>query len=182
MTKYITTVVIMACVLTGCSSSLATDSISLAPGTEYVLKDVSVALDQLIEVEGYPSEEELTVRFVNSINQALQAADVLADEPADTTVEAVISIDYQRRFTGDATPFPSESLVAPFFGYAIQLSNNGELIGTIAEPDLTLSQGFWGNLKTVATMGAGGSPKDEKQHIAAVSNTLTEALVEVANR
>jgi hypothetical protein len=119
--------------------------------------------------------------FVNSINQALQAADLLADGPTGTAVEAVVSIDYQRRFAGDATPFPSESLVAPFFGYTIQLSNTDELIGTVADSDLTLIQGFWGNLKTVATMGAGGTPKDEKQHIAAVSNTLTEALVEVAN-
>ncbi len=60
MNKCIATIMLMACVLAGYSYSPTVDSVSLAPDMEYVLKDVAVTLDQLIEVEGYSSEEELT--------------------------------------------------------------------------------------------------------------------------
>ncbi len=79
------------------------------------------------------------------LKQVLQAAGVLADESAGTAVQVVTGISYQRLFAGGATPFPSESLVAPFFGYTIRLSSVGEQIGTITESDWTLSRGFWGN-------------------------------------
>jgi hypothetical protein len=175
--------VILMVVLTGCSSAPTKERVNAIEGHRYNLSSVDLHLAQSQEVGGYPSESELEAMFEKKIENALHEAGLLAEEGAEAAVPIKITIDYRRKFAGEATPFPSESVVAPVYGYTIEVEEAGGDSRVIAEKKgLTLNRGFLGNLKTVATAGTGNDAEDEKNDMDAISRGIANHLASLISR
>ena len=162
--------------LIGCSSSPKIATPSVASDARYAINDVTFNLTQKRSVENYPTQEQLSAKVSDEIISALTEKDLLATGTEKDAVPISIAINYQRRFAGEDTPFPSNSVASPIVSYSIVLYENGVEKNRVTKSGLTTSKGFFGNLKTVATMGVGNDAKTEAADIQKLVNTIVVEL------
>jgi len=122
----------------------------------------------------------LAEMFSRKISQDLEERGMLAFGRQAESVELSIAIDYQRHFSGEDTPFPSNSVVRPIVGYTITASRDGSVLDVIKRSGLTTSHGFLGNLKTVATMGLGNDAASEEVDVRIIASGMVDFLVRIS--
>lgn len=162
--------------LAGCSSSPKVAAPSVGADAQYAIKNFTFNLIQKREVEGYATQEELSLITHDLIVSELKAGGILADAADAQAVPLSITINYQRRFSGEDTPFPSKSVTNPIVGYTIIVLEDGAEKARISKAGLTANRGFLANLKTVATMDIGNDSKVEEADIQRVAKTIVAEL------
>lgn len=166
----------LAFVLAACASSPKAPRVSVPEGTKYYIQDFSFNLLQKRPAESYPDEASLSDLFHKQIVEGLVEAGAYSFAPTDAVSVSII-IDYQRRFAGEDTPFPSKSVTSPIVSYSLAFSRDDEGLGSIVRAGLTTSRGFVGNLKTTATMGFGNDADKELEDINRVVNAVVGELL-----
>jgi hypothetical protein len=167
-------------IFSSCGSTLTKPSVSSIPaGTKYHIEKIDLKLTQSIKVDGYPDQLEFTKILTEKTINALKKNNVLADPAESGAMTAVINVNYQRHFAGEATPMPSKSVIAPTLDYTIILLDHGVEKNRIVKSGLTTGKGFAGNLGTVFTMGLGNTAKDELVDIEKLANAISSELIKV---
>ncbi len=120
----------------------------------------------------YHTEEELSEIINNRLLELMKQENMLStDELAN---KLIIKAFYYRRFVGDQTPFPSDSLAYPNYDYEIEVVNKEKKIEEIKRENLAFKGGFAYNLKVIA-----GTLRDKKYEIdfaQALANKIFEEI------
>lgn len=159
-------------VLAGCASAPKVTTPKVAADAKFLVKDFTFNLSQKRQVEGYPTQDELSQLAYEGIAETLENDGMMAAHEANAVPVSIV-INYQRRFAGEDTPFPSKSVTNPIVSYSIAILEDDEEIGRITKSGLTTNKGFLSNLKTAATMGTGNDAQTEMADV----HRLTDAIV-----
>lgn len=159
-------------VLAGCASAPQVTTPKVATDAKFLIKDFTFNLNQKRQVEGYPTQNELSQLVYEGVAEALENDGMMAAHEANAVPVSIV-INYQRRFAGEDTPFPSKSVTNPIVGYRIAILEDDKEIGRITKSGLTTNKGFLSNLKTAATMGTGNDAQTEMADV----HRLTDAIV-----
>lgn len=161
--------------IVACSSSPSSDtSIPAIETTEqFRINNVSLSIEQFVTPDiQYHTDKEIQALVSDGIKSNLMAADLLSTDASMDVLDIVIT--YQRRFVGDKSPIPSDSLAYPFFDYVIKIKSGDKKITAISKKNLTYSGGFGMNLKV--TGGLLRDKSDELAFINAVSDSVTNTI------
>ena len=172
MFNKVISVFILSLMFIGCSSAPKVTAPKVAADAKFLVKDFAFNLSQKRQVEDYPTQNELSQLVYEGIAEALENDDMMAAHEANAVPVSIV-INYQRRFAGEETPFPSKSVTNPIVGYSIAILEDDEEIGRITKSGLTTNKGFLSNLKTAATMGTGNDAQTEMADV----HRLTDAIV-----
>jgi len=157
--------------IVACSSSPSSNSSipAIETSEQFRVENVSLSIDQFVTPDiQYHTDTEIQTLVTDGIKGDLMAADLLSTDASMDSLD--IAITYQRRFVGDKTPIPSDSLAYPFFDYVIKIKGGDKQITTISKKNLTYSGGFAMNLKV-----AGGLLRDKTDELAFI-NALSESV------
>ncbi|UAA40029.1 hypothetical protein KIH87_06680 [Paraneptunicella aestuarii] len=160
-------------IITGCGS---TPSAPIFKTTnQFKIDNIHFKLSQLVtpEIE-YHTEEEMKKIIIPQIEDRLQRANLLTNDESANNL--FIFLDYQRRFVGDASPFPSDSLSTPFFGYTIEIREGNKVISTISRNRLIYKAGFTFNLKIVS-----GSLREKSDELTFLNALADKIIDEIKN-
>ncbi len=171
MKKNIFSVLFILLFIAGCASVQ-----KLPEGTKFSIESFKVNLTQKYEVEGYPDQAEFSKIMEKEFMSSLKEKGLQADGSGKNTMNVSIVLDYKRQFAGEGISVSSKSVIAPELGYTIVVSQNGVETNRIAKSDLTISRGFLGNLKSVATMGLANDKENELKDMQTVASVLTDEL------
>ncbi len=119
---------------------------------------------------------EFSAIMKEKINNSLNASGLFAEAGAVNVMSVVVDVDYQRRFAGEDTPIPSESVMAPVVGYTIVVKENGVEKNRVSKSNLVITKGFFGNLISVFTLGLGKDSKDEVVDIESFADHVVKQL------
>lgn len=161
--------------LLGCGST-PVKAPALPANAQFSIPVLTVNLTQIRAVEGYPDEEAFTQLLQKKTESAFKERGLLADVGTTNAFEVAIDVKYQRRFAGEATPFPTKSVMAPLVKYSVIVSKNGVEKHRIERYDMTVNKGFGANLVTTFTLGLGKSAKDEEQDLQILANSFAIEL------
>ncbi|MBD5771854.1 hypothetical protein [Marinomonas colpomeniae] len=158
-----------------CSSSPSSDSSlpSIKTSEQFRIENVALNVEQLVTPDiQYHTSAEIQSFVTDGIKENLSQAGLLTQDGTMDSLSIVIT--YHRRFVGDKTPIPSDSLAYPFFDYVIKIKSNDKQISTISKHNLTYRGGFTMNLKV-----AGGLLRDKSDEIAfidALSRSVSDTI------
>ncbi|WP_281628973.1 hypothetical protein [Vibrio sp. St2] len=157
--------------LSGCGSTSNKSDIDLT--SKFRVTEISVDVTQYHEPElEYHSKEELSQMVSSLIKTKLAEKGLLSDKPEMDAI--AINVDYYRRFVGDATPIPSDSLAPPKFDYDVQLSGNEKPVTLIDQKKLTYNGGFAFNLQVLS--GTIRDKSAENDFAEAIANHIVEDI------
>jgi hypothetical protein len=141
--------------------------------TKFQFNEVNLKITQLIQPKiTYHTEEELKMMLTKKLHSLLKENNLLSTQKSMNTL--VINAIYERRFVGDETPLPSDSLAYPHYQYTINVKNNSKSLLKIKKDKLTYQGGFSLNLQVIA--GTLRDKKYEVQFINALANTIFEDI------
>ncbi|WP_281543692.1 hypothetical protein [Grimontia sp. SpTr1] len=157
--------------IAGCSSSQKAPSVDTTE--KFQIKEISLKLIERVTPEiTYHTANEIENRVSSDIKGQLKKANLISSDPTMNTLK--ITMTYHRRFAGDQTPFPSDSLIYPNFDYDIEIYDGNDLLTTISKRNLTYSGGFKMNLEVLG--GSLRSKEDEIVFFNALSNTIIDRI------
>lgn len=158
--------------VTGCGSN--GPAVPKIIATEkFQFSNAKLNLSQLVKTEiVYHTEKELEDILNNKLSKLLKTNGLLSDD--NNMNKLVVQANYLRRFAGDQTPIPSDSLAYPSYSYSIKIMDNKKLLGTINRNNLTFKGGFTMNLQVLA--GTFRDKKYELEFIDALANTIFEDI------
>ncbi|MDB4837839.1 hypothetical protein OAH87_05155 [Marinomonas sp.] len=168
------TLVLVAVGIVGCNSNpTAFNAPSLNTTSSFYIEHISLVTEQLVtpDIE-YHTQAEIEKKVSDGVYQSLSQKGLLSDDTSMTTLN--IEVVYQRRFVGDKTPIPSDSLAPPIFDYVIALQTGDKEVSSVSRKGLTYNGGFAKNLKI-----AGGllrKKSDEEAFINALVNSIVETI------
>ncbi|WP_324172046.1 hypothetical protein [Sulfurimonas sp.] len=160
--------IMIALSITGCGSNSPT--IPKIKATEkFQFSNAKLNLSQLVKTEIiYHTQRELEDILNAKLSKLLDNDGLLSDN--NNMNKLIVNANYERRFVGDATPIPTDSLAYPNYSYSIKIMNNKKLLGTINKDKLTFRGGFVMNLEIIA--GTLRDKKYELEFIDALANTI----------
>lgn len=120
----------------------------------------------------YYTSQEMENMFKQKVLDKLTQKELIGNDIALNKVN--IEGRYHRCFVGDESPFPSDSLRAPFLGYSIDVIDNNTTIKNIYRKDTMHNPGMVMNLKILATKLR--DKKDEDYFIDVLANTVVEEI------
>ncbi len=136
---------------------------------KFQFTNAKLNLSQLVNTKiVYHTQEELETIFNNKLTKLLKDNELLSSNSRMNSL--VINANYKRRFVGDQTPIPSDSLAYPNYSYTIDVMNNDQSIGIIKRDNLTFKGGFTMNLQIIA--GTLRDKKYELEFIEALANKI----------
>ena len=142
------------------------------------LNEVSLKVSQKVTPDiQYHSEEEIRKLTESGIKGYLEKANLLTADVNANSLE--ISIDYHRRFMGDETPIPSDSLGYPLFDYEIRFMDNDKVLTTIKKNRLQFKGNLGMNLKVMA--GALRDKSYELQFIDVLARSIADNIEKMAD-
>jgi hypothetical protein len=161
--------------IVACSSTPSSDSSIPAIETteQFRISNVSLSIEQFVTPDiQYHTDKEIQALVTDGIKNDLMAANLLSTDVAMDSLNIVIT--YQRRFVGDKTALPSDSLAYPFFDYVINIKSGDKKITAISKKNLTYSGGFGMNMKVAA--GLLRNKTDELAFINALSESIANTI------
>lgn len=157
--------------LSGCGSTSNESGLELT--SKFRVTEISVDVTQYHDPAlEYHSKEELSQLVSSLIKTKLAEKGLLSDKPEMDAI--AINVDYYRRFVGDATPIPSDSLAPPTFDYDVQLSGNEKPVTVVERNKLTYDGGFAFNLQVLS--GALRDKSAENDFAEAIANKVVEDI------
>jgi len=164
--------------IAGCGSSNTPSVPKVKTSKEFQFDKVKLKVTQLIQPDiTYHSSEELEQMLNKKLHSLLIENNLLSTQTNMNTL--VINASYQRRFVGDETPIPSDSLAYPHYQYTIDIKDNTKSLTKIEKNDLTYQGGFSLNLQVMA--GTLRDKKYEIQFINALANTIYKDIENLHN-
>ncbi|MBB1269117.1 hypothetical protein [Shewanella sp. SR44-3] len=177
MKKVVLTLGMTCLLLAGLSGCSSTPKQAAVQTTEkFNLGNISLTVNQFVTPEiVYHSHDEIKDLVVAGIKSNLKQADLIT---TDTTMNSLdIVMIYNRRFVGDATAIPSDSLAYPIYDYEIKVKDGDKLLTTISRKNLVFNGGFAMNLKLMG--GLLRDKSDETVFIEALSKTVAKSIQEL---
>ncbi|WP_028113395.1 hypothetical protein [Ferrimonas kyonanensis] len=162
---------------TGCSST--PDKPVVKTTEKFNIDDISLTVTQLVtpDIE-YHTNKEIQNLVAEGIKSNLEAAKLITSDSSMNSLE--IKMTYHRRFVGDETPIPSDSLGYPTFDYDINVKDGDKLLTTISKKNLVYKGSFAMNLKVMG--GLLRDKSDETVFIEALSSTVAKSIEELKNK
>ncbi len=159
--------------LVGCSGSSKSPVVKTTDQFRVSVINVDVKQFHTPELE-YHSLEELKALVETLVLNKLEDENLLSDSPEMDEIE--INIGYIRRFVGDETPIPSDSLAYPTFNYDVKLSSSSNSTSTslIEKKNLVYNGGIAMNMQTMV-----GGLRDKSYEIKfaqAVANSIAKDI------
>ncbi|MCF7361452.1 hypothetical protein L3V23_05100 [Vibrio sp. A1-b2] len=158
--------------LSGCGSTSKGKEVT----AQFHIDKINVQVTQFHEpaIE-YHSKEELSTMVESLVLTKLADKGMLSDAPGMDTI--TINIDYTRRFVGDATPIPSDSLGYPEFNFNVQRAGDEPTKPLINRNNLVYKGSFAQNLQVIA--GALRDKSVENDFVEAIANTVVNDIEEL---
>lgn len=167
---FVTTILLL--LLAGCSSS---PKQPIAPHSDIVIKysirhfEMDLIQENYKVGQSFPDRSNLEQLLKTDFIRQLKENNLLAAENDINVVDLDIFVDYRRRFVGDLTPFPLESLAPP----DVRLRE----IALFGNKRLRYDQsGLLSNKTLVFSTDSEKSIDKEQKNIIAISNTLIKRL------
>lgn len=158
--------------LSGCGSTSKGKEVT----AQFHVDKINVQVTQFHEPDiEYHSQEELSKMIESLVRTKLADKGMLSDAPGMDTI--TINIDYTRRFVGDATPIPSDSLGYPEYKYNVQREGDNPSEPLIKRNNLVYKGSFTQNLKVIA--GALRDKSVENDFVEAIANTVVNDIEEL---
>lgn len=176
MKKIVLTIALSIVILfAGCGSSQP--NIAKVKTTEkFAIKSISLKINEKVKTEiKYHTQQELEQLLKNNIEKLLLDKDLLSTDKVMNLL--AINVTYKRRFLGDETPAPTDSLIYPFIDYSINVSDDIKLLTEVIQKDMTYKGGFTMNLQVMA--GTLRDKKYEIEFINAVANQIVSDIEEL---
>lgn len=152
----------------GCASSGTSSMPNVETTKQFKFSAVNFKFEQLITPSiTYHTEKELATLLNNRITTLLQEKELLSKQESMNTLN--ITTFYQRRFVGDATPLPSDSLAPPHYAYKIEVLDGSTVIKTVERKDLIFKGGMAMNFKILT-----GSLRDKKDELGFIDGNPPE--------
>lgn len=157
--------------ISGCGAT-GTPSVPKVKTTEkFQFEKVNLNVTQLVQPKiVYHTKEELSEMLNKKLTSLLKENNLLSTQK--DMDKLVINAIYERRFVGDETPMPSDSLAYPHYTYTIDVENNSKSLIKVKKENLTFSGGFSLNLQMMA-----GTLRDKKYEVEFI-NALANAIFE----
>lgn len=157
----------------GCGGSTKSIIPSVKTTEQIKINSFSLSVKQLVTPEiAYHTEKEIRDLIEEKVISQLKEINLLTSDNRANSLD--IRITYHRKFVGDATPFPSDSLAYPIVDFEIKLNDGEKVLKTISRKDLRVNGGFVMNLKVMG--GTLREKSDEDYFIDVLSNTITEFI------
>ncbi|MCW8838770.1 MAG: hypothetical protein OQK11_08725 [Thiovulaceae bacterium] len=121
----------------------------------------------------YHTQEEFTTMLTDSISSSLEEKGYLSTSPDMNEIN--IKVNYQRKYVGEDTPFPSDSLAYPVFSYNITVLDGTKELTEINKNDMQYRGSFTMNLKVMAAQLK--EKKYEIDFIKALSNSIAKDII-----
>ncbi|UTW01213.1 hypothetical protein KDW99_08835 [Marinomonas rhizomae] len=113
--------------LVGCGTVYIDSSPMIKTTDQLYLQNVSLTLTESVKPDiEYYSQEEMQKIFQDSLIERLKEDNLYTLDSSQNSLS--VEITYHRQFGGDATPFPSDSLRDPSFGYKIIVKEDGKVL------------------------------------------------------
>ncbi len=170
----LTSVGLIAC--GGTPQQPAAETVTLSSAINVKELDLNLTFKHTPEIK-YHTQEELTSLVTSLLKTKLKEKQLLSTAPEADSI--VINVDYFRRFLGDATPLPSDSLAAPEFEYQIKLAQGQEMKTVVSRDNLVYKPGFASSLKIIG--GGLRDKEDELPFVEALVNTLIDDIEKNTN-
>lgn len=140
---------------------------------KFNVKNIKLSVVELVKPDiEYHTESEIQDLVIKKIKSNLAQANLISEDKSMNSID--ITMTYHRRFVGDQTPIPSDSLGYPIFDYEIVVKDGDKLLTTLSKKKLTYQGGFMMNLKVIA--GQLREKSDENPFIEALSNSISESI------
>lgn len=121
----------------------------------------------------YHTKEELEKLFKTDLLNKLNEKGLIDNDTNESDI-VNITANYTRRFVGDATPFPADSLGYPDYDYTIEVLRGSKSLGKIHQDKLVFKGGVVMNAQVV--VGALRDKKYEVDFIEAYTNKLVDEI------
>lgn len=165
--------VLSVLLIAGCSSSAPVKMPELLPAdARFSAPKIEVVLEQAIEVDGYPDITEFTRILGDKTIALMKEKSLLGENQVGGEYSVSIKVDWRRQFAGEATPFPSSSVMQPIVGYELVVRQGSVERYRFERSGLTTQKGFVDNLRTGFTLGLGKDARDEEEDIQVLANTF----------
>jgi len=160
--------------LSGCSSTNnPVDKPIVQTTAKFNFNDISLEVVELVSPDiKYHTKSEMKAIVLKQVKTSLEEANLLTNDSSMNSLD--IKITYHRRFVGDETPIPSDSLGYPSFDYEINVNDGDKLLTTVSRENLKYQGGFAMNLKVIA--GLLREKSDETVFIEALSNAIVKSI------
>lgn len=176
--------------LGGCGSSHGPFNYNINPTpivkgeTKYVVKNVSVKLEQKYQVSGYPSEKELGVLFKEKLEAKLKSKNLLATENQDNNIpmDIDLQISYKRVFMGEAFG-KTKAVARMIISFDLNIKNGDQLVASYSRNNITTNYGLIGNLGTIfKQISCSTKPKDEEKDINTFVNSFADEIEDLGKK
>lgn len=170
------TSIILALSLTACGSSPKQNIPSAKTTPKISINNFQFKIKQKHTPDiVYHTEKEMTVLVKSNIDKQLNNSGLLAKDLKSNKVD--IKVTYHRRFAGEGTSFPSDSLMYPNVDFEVTLKDGKKVLKKFSREQLTVSGGFVMNLQLMT--GSLRDKADEDYFIDVVGNTLVKIIEEI---
>lgn len=113
--------------LVGCGTVYIDSSPMIKTTDQLYLDNVSLTLTESVKPDvEYYTQEEMQKIFENTLVERLKEDNLFTLDSTQNSLS--VEITYHRQFGGDATPFPSDSLRDPSFGYKIIVKEDDKVL------------------------------------------------------
>ncbi|GAB3044826.1 hypothetical protein GCM10027155_07400 [Acinetobacter apis] len=146
----------------------------------YIIRNVTVSLSSKIEAPDFLNQEQVKERYVQKLNDALSAQNMLANEHTEKPILVDFDITQKRVFAGEGLKFISSKVVGKYahseFEYSSTLSSNNTDIAKLSI-DKVMGIGKNGSFgKIYRDLSWSGKPENEIEDIDAFTNLMIENL------
>ncbi len=141
-------------IMTGCTSTQAPkaskpEEVKVVVTDKFQFNGATLHLSELIDADVvYHTEHELQEMLNNKVKSLLEKKKLLTQDKRGNSL--VVNVNYERRFVGDKTPFPSNSLAYPSYGYSIKVMDNDKLLTSVEQDKKSFKGGLAMSKQVVA--------------------------------
>ncbi|ROS05407.1 hypothetical protein EDC56_0937 [Sinobacterium caligoides] len=164
-------------ILVGCSSAPVVERANLVEGVKYNIAEFNFDLVYRLNVAGYlpAAETEKVVR--ESFENTLKDAGLLAEDGDEGVVDISVYIDYRRIFTGEATPFPLDSVAPPTFFLAAYAQQGGLKRIYSSDESILIGGGLSGLIQSLTGVHVTGDAEKDVLYSMVIGKTAAERLI-----
>jgi hypothetical protein len=176
MARFILVVVYF--ILAGCGATPTVERANLTEGVKYNVETFNFDLVYRLNVAGYLPSDQTGKVVRQSFERVLSDAGLIAEDGDKNVVDITVYIDYRRIFTGEATPFPLDSIAPPSFFISAYAQQEGRL-KTIYNSDesVVISNGIAGFVQSLAGVHVTGNPEKDIIYSMTVGKAAAERLI-----
>ena len=177
--KLVTASMVVLGLVACATTTKSVPNLSDVPTTEqFQITDLTVSVEQFVTPDiVYHSDSEIEQQVFTSLKSQLNDSGLYSDNSAMTALD--IHVTYHRRFVGDKTPLPSDSLAYPSFDYVIKVMQGDTVLTTITRKNLTYSGGLSMNLQ--AASGLLRKKENELPFFNGLATSLTDTVKALKN-